>query len=150
MFEDKRLPIIIFDMPVEIANAVLNGYFVMEREDESSQQVLAWNQGQLQIFTRQHHSKSWNKQTQDGDQSYSGWMITDLIQRSNEQVKNFMDHFTSKKSLEVIVPSCLGAEDKYLPIPNICRGLKRRIRRVRIDKLKPTRAHGYIDWVKIR
>ncbi|CAD6502655.1 BgTH12-05245 [Blumeria graminis f. sp. triticale] len=148
-YRDKNRPTIKFDEPVEIADAIFDGHFVMQLNVKKSQDVLVWNQGQLQRFTRHHSSSNWMRLTCNGNEPYSGWHITELIKSNNVQVRKFMNEFATLENTELSGSDCLLFQSKAFRKPKICRDYKLNHLQVSVNRLDPIPAEGSIAQIRI-
>ncbi|EPQ66239.1 BgtE-5639 [Blumeria graminis f. sp. tritici] len=148
-YSDENLPTIKFDEPVAIADAIFDGQFVMQLDGNNSQDVLAWNQGQLRSFTRRHSSSDWTERTYIGNEQYSGRHITVLIKSNSAQVSKFMNQFTKFENTKFGGSNCFGFRSKVFRKPTLCRKFKLRHLRVRVNRLDPIPAKGKIARIRI-
>ncbi|CAD6502656.1 BgTH12-05246 [Blumeria graminis f. sp. triticale] len=149
-YRDTRLPTIKFNVPVEIADAVLDSQFIMQKVEIDFEKGLAWNQGKLQLFRRESYRHFWMEQTLVGYEPYTGIPITEFIQANNAQVRNFMKAFTKWKCAKRCVPDCLRIRKIASLGLNACRKYRYEHLRVKVEKLVPVAAVGVLYGVKIR
>ncbi|CCU82252.1 CSEP0013 putative effector protein [Blumeria hordei DH14] len=148
-YSDENLPTIKFDEPVQIADAIFDGEFVMKLNKYSSRDALAWNQGQLQSFTQSYSSRSWMERTFIGNEQYSGRHITVFIKSNNVQVSKFMDQFQKLENRKFGASNCFGFRSKALRKPTSCRNFKLSHLRVKVNRLDPIPAEGNIASIRI-
>ncbi|EPQ62487.1 BgtE-10112 [Blumeria graminis f. sp. tritici] len=149
-YSDENLPTIKFDEPVEIADAIFDGQFVIQLSKDGIQDVLAWSQGQLQSFKRYDSSSDWKLLTFTGNEPYSGWRITESIKSNNAQVIKFMNEFAKLENTKSVGLDCLMILFEASVIPKLCRDYKLEHLQVSVNRLDPIPAEGNIDRIIIR
>ncbi|SZF05414.1 unnamed protein product [Blumeria hordei] len=150
MYRNARLSTIKFDVPVKVEDAVLDGQFIMQQIEKDFEEVLAWNQGKLQLFRRDRYRHYWMEQTLVGYEPYTGIPITKFIQANIAQVRNFMKQFTEWKCAKRCMPEYLGIRKTASLGLNACHEYRYRNLRVKVKKLVPVVAVGVLYGVKIR
>ncbi|CAD6502660.1 BgTH12-05250 [Blumeria graminis f. sp. triticale] len=148
-YSDENLPTIKFDEPVEIADAIFDGQFVMQLSENGIRDVLVWNQGQLQSFTQRYPSGSWMERTYNGNEPHSGLHITELIKSSNAQVSKFMNEFATLEDTECGGSDCLWFQSKAFRKPKICRDRKFKHLQISVKKFDPIPAEGNIAHIRL-
>ncbi|CAD6502651.1 BgTH12-05241 [Blumeria graminis f. sp. triticale] len=146
-FRDEELPTIKFDEPVEIAATVLEGQMIMRKTMGMQETALGWNQGKLQIFSREMGS-FWNQGPSVFEKPSSGWIISEFVRNSNAQVKNFMKRFDARYQNKEHTSECLGFRKTVSLGIDACQELRNKNLRVKLTKLSPSTADGYLDGVK--
>ncbi|CCU82256.1 CSEP0451 putative effector protein [Blumeria hordei DH14] len=144
-YRDKLLPKIKFDGQVDISKVVLGEQFLMMKYQSGIRDVLAWNQGQLQIFTQDSFSQKWREKTTIGDGPYPGYLIAELIQSNNPPIRKFIKKFIEREGFEKIVPKCFGMKKKVTLAFKASREDRYKSLQIKVGKFVPVTAEGIID-----
>ncbi|CCU82244.1 unnamed protein product [Blumeria hordei] len=149
LYRDKDLPTIKFDEPMEIAATVLDSQMIMRKTVKMKEMALGWNQGKLQVFSREV-GNHWKQEPSHFEEPSLGWIISEFVRKGNAQVRDFVNKFDTRYHHKEYASEWIGVRRTVSHGLETYREFRHSKLHVKLRKFSPTPADGYLDDVKLR